>query len=135
MNAQSAAFVQQYRVVGAYEGVETADPHTLIGMLYDGLGEAFANAKGALLRGDVAGKGSAVVRAVDILEGLRVSLDADRGGDVAENLSRLYVYMQERLTQFNLNNDPLVVDELLALNNTLREAWADIPVEARSAVS
>ncbi len=129
MNAQ--AFVQQYRVVGAYQGVENADPHTLVGMLYDGLAEAFTNAKGAVMRGDVAAKGGAVCRAVDILEGLRISLDADRGGDVAENLSRLYVYMQERLTQFNLDSDPDTVDELLALNETLRDAWASIPLEAR----
>ena len=102
-------------------------------MLYGGLAEAFANAKGAILRGDLAAKGGAVGRAVDILEALRTSLDADRGGDIAANLSRLYTYMQERLTEFNLNNDPQAVDELLALNDTLRDAWASIPLEARRA--
>ena len=61
MTMQSA-FVQHYRRVNTYGGVEAREPHTLVGMLFDGLAEAIANAKGALARGDMAGKGKAVVR-------------------------------------------------------------------------
>jgi flagellar protein FliS len=134
MSMQSA-FVQHYRRVNTYGGVEAREPHTLVEMLYGGLAEAISNARGALGRGDMAGKGHAVVRAIDILESLRTSLDLERGGELAGNLNRLYAYMEERLTEANLRNEPAVLDELSALNETLRDAWASIPAQARQRAS
>jgi len=71
------------------------------------------------------------VRAIDILESLRTSLDMERGGEVAGNLNRLYTYMEARLTEANLGNDTAVLDELSGLNEILRGAWSSIPAEAR----
>ena len=135
MNAQSLNHLHQYRRIDAYQGVETADPHTLVQMLYDGLTEAMTNAQGAIARGDIAAKGQALVRAVDILEGLRTSLDNDKGGEVAANLGRLYEYMEMRLTEVNLSNDLTPLEELIELNATLRDAWAGIPQQARQAAA
>lgn len=134
MNAQSA-FVHQYRRVNTYGAVESREPHTLVSMLYDGFAEAITNARGALERGDVAGKGTAVMRGIDILDSLRTSLDLERGGEVARNLERLYHYMAERLTQANLSNELGALDEVGALNDTLRDAWASIPDAARRQAS
>ena len=130
MNAQTS-HLHEYRRVNTYNAVEASEPHTLVGMLYDGFAEAITNAKGALKRDDMAGKGKAVVRGIDILESLRISLDMERGGDVAQNLERLYSYMTQRLTEANLTNEEDTLDELSALNETLRTAWASIPQDLR----
>lgn len=130
MNAQSA-FLHQYRRVNVYGGVEACEPHALVGMLYDGFAEAITNARGALMREDMAGKGTAVMRGIEILESLRTSLDMERGGDVAQNLERLYHYMAQRLTEANMKNEPQALEEIGALNEILRDAWASIPQEER----
>ena len=52
-----------YRRVDAYGSVENADPHRLVQLLYDGLGEALASLGGAIERKDLAAKSRAVRKA------------------------------------------------------------------------
>ena len=63
---------------------------------------------------------------LNILGGLQGSLDMERGGDVANNLSNLYDYMMRRLVEANTVNDPAVLDEVSRLMGEIREAWIAI---------
>ena len=115
-----------YARVGVETGVNSASPHQLVGMLFDGFAVAVATAKGALLAGDVQTKCSAINRAVRIVdEGLKACLDP-AGGALATDLDELYAYVLLRLTQTNHGNDPRGLDECLALLQPLRDAWAEI---------
>ena len=49
-----------YKRVAVDTGVQSADPHQLVGMLYDGLLQSLHQARGALARQDVAAKGTAL---------------------------------------------------------------------------
>lgn len=125
MNAQVA--MKAYTKVGVEYDVTTADPHKLISMLYQGALLAIANARNGILRKDVAAKGSAISKAISIIEdGLNASLDKKVGGELAQNLSSLYEYMSRRLLTANVDNDMAALNEVAGLLNDLKGAWDGI---------
>jgi len=126
-NAQSA--LKEYGKVSVQSGASYASPHRLILMLIDGALEKISSAKGFMQRNDIASKGNYISWAISIIEGLRLSLDNDAGGEVAENLENLYEYMGRRLLEANLNNDESMLDEVSDLLNTIKSAWLEIPVD------
>jgi flagellar protein FliS len=116
-----------YRRVGVETGVDAATPHQLVTMLFDGFGDAIAQARAALQRCDIEAKCKAITRAVRIVdEGLKASLDVRAGGKLAEDLLALYGYVALRLTQANLNSDGAALDECQTLLEPVRSAWAAI---------
>lgn len=123
--------VNQYQQVSAQGGVAASDPHQLILLLMNGALDAIAVAKGHMSRGEVAGKGANISRAISIIDGLRGSLDHDIGGQMVVNLDELYRYMGQRLLQANIKNSADWLDEVAGLLREIKEAWEQIPMEAR----
>ena len=83
-----------YAKVGVETGVNTADPHKLILMLFDGALLQVRTAGIAMQSKDIPGKGMAVSKAVEIIiNGLKVSLDLSAGGELAQRLAALYDYV------------------------------------------
>lgn len=116
-----------YANVGIETSVSTADPHKLILMLFDGALVAITTAAVALDAKDIPRKGQSISKAIDIvLNGLKVSLDTEVGGELALRLSALYDYMAERLVYANLNNSRPALDEVAGLLRELRDAWQRI---------
>lgn len=125
-----------YAKVGVETGVNTADPHQLTLMLYDGALLQIRTAGIALANQDIEGKGKAIGKASDIIvNGLKVSLDLEAGGELAERLAVLYDYMSDRLYYANRHNSQPALDEVGSLLASLREAWAEIPKSASSAAA
>jgi flagellar protein FliS len=131
MNAVTHRAMNQYKQVGTQINADSADPHQLIVMLFDGALERIAIAKGAIFRQDIAEKGQKIGRAIAIIDGLRASLDKDKGGEIAGNLDDLYDYMQRRLLDANINGDVEILDEVTGLIKDVREAWVAIPLQDR----
>lgn len=124
---RAMAFAQAYRAVGTETAVQSATPHRLIAMLFDGYMDAIAVARGALRSGQVEAKGRAIGRAARIVEeGLKAALNLEAGGQLAQDLRDLYVYLGARLTLANLRNDEKILDECAALMQPIRDAWAEI---------
>jgi flagellar protein FliS len=123
--------VREYRDVGASTRVPSADPHTLILMLLNGALDAMAAAKGCVQRGAVEEKGRSFARAINIIDGLRASLDRSASPDLADNLDDLYDYMGRRLLHANMRDDSEAVDEVASLLCEIKSAWESIPVELR----
>ena len=116
-----------YAKVGIETGVEAASPARLIVMLYDGALLAIATAEGHMKEGRVPEKGKAVSHAIRIVsEGLRASLDFQAGSDLSEKLDALYDYMEHRLMQANLQNEPAILREVAGLLRELKGAWEEI---------
>jgi len=125
--------INAYAKVGIETGVSAASPHKLIVMLFDGAQIALAGALQHMKAGNVSGKGQSISKAISIIDsGLRASLDKSVGGEVANNLDRLYEYMSNRLLLANLNNDPQIVEEVQHLLQDIKSAWVaiDAPPEA-----
>jgi len=123
----------QYAQVSAQTGVEAAatDPHRLIQMLMEGALEKIAVAKGFMENNNIAEKGRHISWAISIIDGLRLSLDKEKGGEIAENLDALYEYMTHRLVEANLHNDPAFLTEVASLLNEIKSGWDAIPEEAK----
>lgn len=120
-----------YRQIGVETKVEQASPHTLVDMLFDGLLVAIGSARAALQRGDIPGKGRQIGIAVRILEeGLRGTLNLEKGGAVAANLNDLYQYCVLRLTQANLRNDDKALEEVLRVIEPVASGWKQMGVAA-----
>ena len=117
-----------YGQVGVTSGVDTADPHRLVLMLFDGALEAIARARMHLAAGQVTAKGQSVSQAVLIVEqGLNASLDRSAGGALAATLTELYDYIARRLLLASAGNDMAGFEESARLLTELRGAWASIP--------
>lgn len=121
MNSYSA--VQHYSSVKVHSSVETASPHRLIQMLFEGALERIAQAKGAMVQNQIARKGELIGKAVAIVGGLQGSLNDKEGGALAANLDGLYDYVIRRLTQANYENNPEYLDECGRLLGEIKTAW------------
>jgi flagellar protein FliS len=116
-----------YKRVAVETGVQGADPHQLVGLLYDALLQAMNQARGAIERGEVETKGAALGKAVRILEeGLKAGLNLREGGELAHNLKGLYDFSVTRLTHANLRNDGAAVAQVVELIEPLAQSWQQI---------
>ena len=123
----SSRAASAYRQVGVQSGLESASPHRLVQMLFDGLLQNLNTAIGALQRGDIELKGQQIGRAVRILEeGLKGGLNREQGGELAANLGSLYDYCVQRLTLANLRNDTAPLEEVMALMSPVAKSWQEI---------
>ena len=128
----TSAAVNQYKKMGTHVAAESADPHQLIQMLLDGAVERINAAKYHIQNNDAAQKGEQISKTISILDGLKVSLDMEKGGEIAANLEALYDYMQRQLLMANLENKTQNLDEVLSLLNEIRAGWAQIPQDIRN---
>lgn len=124
--------VHQYSRVRTHGGVESASPHRLTAMLLDGALSRIASARGYMERGEIAAKGECISRSIEIIAGLRGTLDHDRGGELADRLESLYEYMTRRLLHANLHDDLGALDEVAGLLRPIKDAWDAIPAELRN---
>lgn len=132
MNNAANRALSAYSSVDLETAVNSATPIQLIILLYDGAIAALAAAKGQMQQMRFAEKGRLITKAIEIIEGLRVVLDSDRGGEISQNLGELYEYMKHRLTISNLKNDPEGPAEVIRLLNDLRGAWAALDERERA---
>lgn len=133
MFALSNSPLNAYKAVQTDVAVAAASPHNLIVLLFDGALAAIAAARTNLAQENIEAKGLAVSKAIDIItNGLKVSLDQEAGGELAQNLADLYDYAVRRLVQGNLKNQVAAFDEVTALLNEIRGAWVEIGNRANS---
>ena len=67
-----------------------------------------------------------ILRAQDIIRELDCSLNLEQGGELAQQLRRLYDYFDRRLLEANLRKDPEGVSEVIERITTLRDAWSEM---------
>jgi len=113
-----------YRRINVETSMHTIDQYQIVSLLFDGMLQALAAARGALARGDVPGKCEAIARALRILEeGLSTGLDRVDGGQLAENLAALYDYCTRRLILANAQNDDAILQEVQRLIEPVAQGW------------
>lgn len=126
MRAYSRA-AQSYGSVQVVTGVAMADSVQLIQMLFDGLTESLASAKGHMMNNAIEEKSMSISRAGRIVVGLQGALDFERGGELAQNLNELYAYVTRRLFHVNAYNDLAALEEVQSLIHDIAEAWKSLP--------
>ncbi len=108
--------------------VKTASQGQLIVMLYDEGIRQIQSAENELKsdKRKLDKVHNAIVKAQEIVTELTASLDLEKGGDIARNLFRLYMYFNQRLVDANMAKDASILGEVRELMADLREAWASI---------
>jgi flagellar protein FliS len=124
---RAQVYLSQYRDVGIAGSVADASPHKLVALLLRGARERIQSAIASIDRGDIARKAKAINGAYSILEGLRITLDREGGGDIARGLEDIYQYGGQRLVEANAANDTARLTEVDALLETIEMAWMQIP--------
>jgi flagellar protein FliS len=106
--------------------IESASPGQLILLLYDGAIDYLNRAEAALAEDQFSRIDKFhqnIIYCQNILGELMASLDFDSGGDIAQNLFRLYEYMRYRLITTNITKGHEVIAELKSLLSGLRDSW------------
>ena len=117
--------IQSYRKTDIF----TSDPVKLVITCYEGAIESLKLAKEKMKEEDYEKKGKAIIKAQNIIEELLCSLDFEKGGVIASNLSNLYNYMLRRILIGDVNKDMRAIDEVIGMLDELLSAWKSIHVQ------
>ena len=128
----------QYRSVSNHGLVADASPTRLVQIMYEEVLTQLSIAQGCMQRirdnlplYEVVNKGKALGKAIRLINQLNVTLDMERGGEIAANLRSLYVYMLARLTLANATNDAAIVGEAVVLVRKIKSGWDGIVTDKR----
>ncbi|MDB4150693.1 flagellar export chaperone FliS [Pseudomonadales bacterium] len=116
-----------YKMVDQVGRVDYANQVELVQMLFSALLDSMSEADGHIQRGSEDLKCASIARAVKIVQGLRITLDHERGGELARNLDALYEYVSRRLMQANMHNDVESLREVRGLMADISSAWEMLP--------
>jgi flagellar protein FliS len=115
--------------------VMTASPAKLIELLLDKAITVIEDAKVLINEKNFKGANEKIIRAQDIVMELNLSLDVEKGGDIAKNLRALYNYMYRTLVEANIKKDVKKLDEVKILLSDLLSTWQEAMKKAGSTAS
>ena len=116
----------QRNAYAAYQNskVLTASPAELTLMLYEG-GIKFCNvAVASIEKGDVQAAHNNIMKAQRVLQELQASLDMKY--PVAQDFDRIYIYLEQRMTEANLTKDPEIMEEVVKHLRSMRDTWKEV---------
>ncbi|WP_018293474.1 flagellar export chaperone FliS [Mariprofundus ferrooxydans] len=118
----------------AYQGnqVEGAGPLGLVLLTYEALFKSLGRTRVAILAADMSAEATHTSRAVEALIELNSSLNMEAGGDIAQSLASLYIYMMNRLSDGLCSASTEHVDEVIRLVQELREGWMQLSAQQKS---
>ncbi|MCP3031423.1 flagellar export chaperone FliS [Halobacillus sp. A1] len=119
--------------IQAYQNnsVETASPGELTLMLYNGCIKFIRAGKKAMENNEIEQKNTVIQKAQAIIRELMVTMNQDYA--VAEDVLPLYEYMNRRLIEANIQNDPAILDEVEGLVTEFRDTWKQVLLQSRKA--
>ncbi|HEU0123859.1 MAG TPA: flagellar export chaperone FliS [Bryobacteraceae bacterium] len=122
MSIQAYKNQQDWDILGA-------SPLELVRALYRGAIQSVRAARTALANGEIRERSSAITKACAIVQELTVSLNKEIGGEVADNLAELYVYIHKRLGDANIEQIDAPLAEAERLLTILLDAWSQLKEE------
>jgi len=123
--------MNQYKTVDVRSAVESASPHQLITMLLDGALTSLASAKGDIVRKNIESRTKHLNKATSIIMALVDYLDLEKGGEIAENLARVYDYVVRGIIEANRDQNADKLQELINLMLEIKQGWVAMPLDIR----
>ena len=105
--------------------VESAGREKLLLMLYEGAIKFVKRAIIATESNDIPARCENIGKAYDIVMELMNTLDFKVGGEVAENLEQLYMFITDELTRANITGKVDHLNSVLKILNTLHSGWKE----------
>ena len=115
-----------YRAVDLEARAAAASPYELVLVLFDGLLDELARARGHIEAKRYQQKGASLEKCLNILNGLNGSLDYESGGELVQGLARLYDYCVYRLSDVSVSLSLEGLDEVVQLLGVLRDGWEGV---------
>ncbi|MFQ5499161.1 MAG: flagellar export chaperone FliS [Candidatus Zixiibacteriota bacterium] len=114
--------------VNSYWTVDTIgkSPVDLVIQVYDGAIGALQAARTAYEGGDNETGHLQIEKVQRFLTHLYTTLDNENGGEIADQLGRLYAFVLSEMTVIEATKDIARIDDTLAVLNNLREGWHGI---------
>lgn len=106
--------------------IGTQSSGQVIVMLYDGAIKFLRQAIAAIEAQQDAEKGECINRAQAIITELNICLDMEAGGEIAQNLRKLYNFMSVHINEANTKRDPQRIRDVIACLSDLNEGWKAI---------
>lgn len=106
--------------------VSRARPTRVVVMLYDEAIAALEGAIEAMEQNAIEERCNRINVVTEIIGTLHMSLDMDRGGDMAEQLGSLYRHILAQLIRINISSDVAGATKIIELLQPLREAWEEV---------
>lgn len=103
--------------------VLSRSPEWLVPLMYEHLLASLRRAAVQMQAGDVEGKAVSLEKASAIVAELLATLDRERGGEIATNLSSLYAYFMLEIMNVSRSMDTRVMQRLIAMVDELHGAW------------
>lgn len=109
--------------------VNTASQGKLVVLLYEGAIKQLTMALNFIDENDkikpqnIEKFGICLQKVQSIITELQVSLDMEKGGDIATNLMALYVFFNEELVQASITKDKEKIKSVLEMMSDLAESW------------
>jgi flagellar protein FliS len=119
MIANPAQAYRQYAANGA-------SPLGLILMLYEVAVTSLHRAVQAVEIEDIPGRTASLNHVLAVIGELQSALDFERGGEVAQNLERFYLFARSRVIEASSQNSKDILQQLAAQFLSLREAWQQV---------
>lgn len=104
-------------------GIES--PQKLIEMLYEGILRFNMQAKRAIISEDIEKRTYWINRAIAVLTELLNTLDMNAGGEISQYLQGLYTHQLQTLSQANVENSIVKIDQVNKVIKGLLEAWRE----------
>ena len=132
----SANKLNAYRV----NAVGSASPENLVVMLYDGAIRFLGAAIRAFSHEDPLDFNltihTNITKTQEITRELNHALDLEKGGELGDSLSTLYIYFDDRLQEANISKNKEIIEEVLERISVLRDAWSEsLTQQSAAAVS
>ena len=121
------------KIISAYKemSVKTASQGTLILMLYDeGIKRIESSIEllnvESLPPTSIEKINNNILKAQEVVTELMASINVEKGGEIASNLTAIYSYFYQQLLQANIKKDPAILKDILNMMKDLRSAWQDV---------
>lgn len=126
-----------YATATAYRETEvlSAPPGRLVVITFDGLLVSLARARAGMVMNSHEVTIGAIDKSRALLCQLLVSLDRDRGGEIAARLFSLYLFVLGELLELSMQPDVARLDRNVTLIRELREAFNQIASQPRGQLS
>ncbi|MDR2104232.1 MAG: flagellar export chaperone FliS [Deferribacteraceae bacterium] len=106
--------------------IEGASQAKIVVLLYEAAIKFMRTAAKAMEEKNIENSHNNLVRAQNIIYELMSTLNTDAGGDIAEELLKLYDYMIWKLEEANTNKDVRAVQSVVKIITPLKDAWKEV---------
>ena len=117
---------QTYRQIDLAGRTGVADPHALVGLLYEEAVAALRAAAWAAENNKFTVKSERVARATAVLFALEAGLDFEKGGEISKTLATFYHGIRNQVIHASIGNNPAPFRDAADSLADIANAWSSV---------